>query len=120
MPTAWRMLDAVYDSPPAQAMDQTPEAGRASEPQEEERGEESGAGATSEEEPAPLQAREAAAFRIVDVEVTRPAAKATNGPQEKHVFIYMLHGIRRLRRLWTRGEEPEHTVVSQEAARVSA
>ncbi len=35
MPTAWRMLDAVYDSPPARTMDQTPEAGRASEPQEE-------------------------------------------------------------------------------------
>ncbi len=64
----------------------------------------------------PLQAREAAAFRIVDAEVTRPAAKATNNPQEKHVFIYMPHGVRRLRRLWTRQEEPEHTVVSQEAA----
>jgi hypothetical protein len=63
-----------------------------------------------------LQAKEAAAFRIVDAKFARPAAEATNGLQEKHVFIYTKHGIRRLRRLWTRGEEPEHTVVSQEAA----
>jgi len=51
--------------------------------QEEESREESEAG-MSEEEPAPLQARGAAAFRVVDAEVARPA-KATNGPQEKHV-----------------------------------
>ncbi len=99
MPTAWRMLDAVYDSPPARTMDQMPEAGRASEPQEKESGEESEAGTTSEGEPAPLQAKEAAAFRIVNAEVARPAAEATNDPQEKHVFIYTLHGIRRLRHL---------------------
>jgi hypothetical protein len=116
MPTAWRMLDAVYDDTPAQTMDQTPEAGRAFGPQEEESEEDSEAGATSEEQHALLQAREAAAFRIVDAEVARPAAEAANGPQEKHVFIYTLHRIRRLRRLWTSGKEPEHTVVSHEAA----
>jgi hypothetical protein len=115
MPTAWTMLDAVYGSPLALTMDQTPEAGWMPELQEEESGVESEAG-MSEEEPAPPQARGAAVFRIVDAEVARPAAKATNGPQEKHIFIYMSHGIRRLRCLWTRGEEPEHTVVSQEAA----
>ncbi len=39
------------------------------------------------------------------------------GPQEKHVFIYTLHGIRRLRCLWMSSREPEHTVVSHEAAK---
>ncbi len=116
MPAAWRTLDAVYGSPLALAIDQTPKAGWMPELQEEESGVKSEVGATSEEEPAPLQTRGAAAFRIVDVEVAKPAAKATNGPQEEHVFIYTPHGIRRLRRLWTCGEEPEHTVVSQEAA----
>ncbi len=32
------------------------------------------------------------------------------------VSIYTLHRIRRLRRLWTSGKEPEHTVLSHEAA----
>jgi hypothetical protein len=116
MPAAWKMLDAVYGSPLALTMDQAPGAGRMPELQEEESGVEPEAGATSEEEPAPLQARGAAAFRIVDIEAARPAAEATIGPQGKHVFINTPHGIRCLRRLWVRGEEPEHTVVSQEAA----
>ncbi len=94
MPTAWRMLDAIYDDTPAWTMDQTPEAGRASKLQEEGSEEESEAEATSEEQPALLQAREATAFRIVDADVARPAAEAANGPQEKHVFICTLHGIR--------------------------
>ncbi len=116
MPAAWRTLDAVYGSPLALTMDQTTEAERMPELQEGESGVESETGTTSDEEPAPLQASKAAAFRIVDVEVARPAAKATSGPQKKHVFIYTPHGIRCLKRLWTRCKEPEHTVVSQEAA----
>ncbi len=86
------------------------------EPQEEESKEDSEAEAISEEQPALLRARGAAAFRIVDAEVARPVAETANGPQEKHVFIYTLHGIRRLKHLWTNGEGPEHTVVSHEAA----
>jgi hypothetical protein len=96
-------------------MDKTPEARWMPKLQEDESRVESEAG-TSKGELAPLQAREVAAFRIVDVEVTWPAAKATSGPQEMHVFIYTPHGIRCLRRLWTYGKEPEHTVVSLEAA----
>jgi hypothetical protein len=115
IPAAWEMLDAIYGSPLALTMDQKPEAGRMPELQGEESGEESEAG-MSEEEPAQLQTRGTAALGIVDAEVTRPAAQATNGPQEKHIFIYTPHGIRRLRRLWTRGEEPERTVVRKEAA----
>ena len=38
------------------------------------------------------------------------------GSQEKHVFVNTPHGIRSLRRLWVPGEEPEHTIVSREAA----
>jgi hypothetical protein len=116
MPAAWRTLVAIYGSPLALTMDQTPEAGWTPELQEEESGVESEAGANSDEEPAPLQASEAAAFRIVDVEDARPAAETTSEPQERHVFICTPHGIRCLRSLWTRGKEPEHTVVSQEAA----
>jgi hypothetical protein len=67
----------------------------------------------SEEEPAPLQARGAAAFRIVDAEVARPAARASSGQQGRHVFIYTPDGNRHLR---THGGEQEHTVVSREAA----
>jgi hypothetical protein len=67
----------------------------------------------SEKEPAPLQARGAAAFRIVDAEVARPAVGASSSRQGKHVFIYTPDGIRRL---WTLGGEQEYTVVSQEAA----
>jgi hypothetical protein len=116
MPAAWRALDAIYGTPLALTMDQTPEAGWMPEPQEEESGVGSEAGPTSEEEPAPLQARGAAAFRIVDIEAARPAVEAAISPQGKHVFINTPHGIRCLRRLWVRGEEPEHTVVSQEVA----
>ncbi len=52
----------------------------------------------------------------MDDNVTRPEIEAANGSQEKHVFIYTLHGIRRLKCLWMSGGEPEHTVVSHEAA----
>jgi hypothetical protein len=117
MPTAWRMLDEVYDGAPARTIDQALEAGGTFEPQEEESEEDLEAKAISEEQPALLRARGAAAFRIMDAKVARPAAEAANGSQEKHVFIYTLHGIRRLKRLWTSGEEPEHIVVSHEAAR---
>ncbi len=55
MPAAWRTLDTVYGSPLALTMDQVPGAGWMPELQEEESGVESEAGATSEEEPAPLQ-----------------------------------------------------------------
>jgi hypothetical protein len=86
------------------------------EPQEVESGVGSDAGPTSEEEPAPLQAMGATAYRIVDVGAARPAVEAATSPQGKHVFINTPHRIRSLRRLWVRGEEPEHTVVSKEMA----
>ncbi len=86
------------------------------EPHEEESGVGSDAEPTSEEEPAPLQAKEATAYRIVDVGTVRPAVEAATSPQGKHVFINTPHGIRSLKRLWLRGEEPEHTVVSKEVA----
>jgi hypothetical protein len=115
MSTAWRMLDAVYNGAP-RTIDRALEDGGMFRPQEEESEEDSEAEAISEEQPALLRARGAAAVRIVDAEVARPMAEAANGPREKHVFIYTLHGIRRLKRLWKSGEEPEHTVVSHEAA----
>ncbi len=86
------------------------------EPQEGESGVGSEAEPNSEEEPAPLQTRGATAYRIVDVGTIRPAVKAATSPQGKHVFINTPLGIRSLRRLWLRGEEPEHTVVSKEVA----
>jgi hypothetical protein len=52
----------------------------------------------------------------VDVEAARPVVEAAISPQGKHVFINTPHRIRCLRSLWTRRKEPEHTVVSQEAA----
>jgi hypothetical protein len=112
MLTAWRMLNTVYDDAPARTIDWALEDGGTSEPQEEERAEDSESEAVSQE----LLARGAAAFRIVDAEIARPVVEAANGPQEKHVFIYTLHGIRRLKRLWASGKEPELTVVSHEAA----
>jgi hypothetical protein len=116
MPAAWRTLDSIYGAPLTPTTDQTPEVGWMPEPQDIESGMGSEAGPTSEEEPAPLQARGATAFRIVDVEAARPAVEAAISPQGKHVFINTPHGIRSLRRLWVRGEEPEHTVVSKEVA----
>ncbi len=116
MPAAWRTLDSIYGAPITLTTDQMPEAGWMPEPQEVESGMGLEAGPTSEEEPAPLQARGAAAFRIVDIEAARPAVEAAISPQGKHVFINTPHGIRSLRRLWVRGEEPEHTVVSKEVA----
>jgi hypothetical protein len=86
------------------------------EPPEGESGVGSEAEPTSEEEPAPLQTRGATAFRIVDVGTVRPAVEAATSPQGRHVFINTPHGIRSLRRLWVRGEEPEHTIVSKEVA----
>jgi hypothetical protein len=116
MSTAWGMLDAVYDGAPAQTSGQAPEAGRMLEPQEVESEEGSGVEAVSQRQLAPPQARGAAAFRIVDAKVARPETEAASGPHEKHVFVFLLHGIRRLKCLWMSGGEPEHTVVSHEAA----
>ncbi len=107
----------IFGGPLVLTTDQTPEAGWVPEPREVESGVGSdAAGPTSEEEPAPLQAKGATAYRIVDVEAARPAVEAATSPQGKHVFINRPHGIRSLRRLWVRGEEPEHTVVSKEVA----
>jgi hypothetical protein len=116
MSKAWRMLDAVYDDAPAQTNDQMPETVKMHEPQEAESEEGSEAEAVSERQLAPPQARGATTFRIVDAEVARSEAGAAIGPQERHAFIYTLHGIRRLKCFWMSGREPEHTVVSHEAA----
>ncbi len=105
MPAAWRTLDSIYGAPLALTTDQTPKAGWMPEPQEVESGVGSEAGPTSEEEPTPLQARGATAFRIMDVEAARPAVEAAISPQGKHVFINTPHGIRSLRRLWVLGEQ---------------
>jgi hypothetical protein len=116
MSMAWRMLDAVYDDTPARTNEQMPETGRVREPREEEGKEGSGPEAVIEEQPALLPAGGAASFRIMEAEIARPVVKAAKGTQERYVFIYTLHGIRRLKRLRPSGEEPEHTVVSHEAA----
>ncbi len=63
-----------------------------------------------------MQARGATVYRIIDVGMARPAIEAATSPQGKHVFINTPHGIRILKRLWLRGKEPEHTVVSKEVA----
>jgi hypothetical protein len=104
MRAAWGMLDVVYDDAPAggSGAARAPGiqwAGRA-EGTEAGRAEGTEAGAAEEKWLAPMKAGE-------EVEV---------GSQEKHVFINTPHGIRSLRRLWAPGEEPEHTVVSREAA----
>jgi hypothetical protein len=96
MRAAWRMLDAVYDGAPVEGLG----AARAPEIQWVGRAEGVEAGAAEEKRLVPMKVGE-------EVEV---------GWQEKHVFINTPHGIRSLRRLWVPGEEPEHTVVSREAA----
>jgi hypothetical protein len=116
MPAAWRKLDEIYGAPLALTTDQTPGAGWMPGPQEGESGVGSEAEPSSEEEPAPLQIRGATAYRIVDAGTVRPAVEAATSPQGKHVFINTPHRIRSLKRLWLRGEEPEHTVVSKEVA----
>ena len=105
-----------YGAPLALTADPTPGAGWIPAPQEEESGVGSEAEPSSEEEPAPLHTRGATAYRIVDAGTVRPAVEAATSPKGKHVFINMPHGIRSLKRLWLRGEEPEHTVVSKEVA----
>jgi hypothetical protein len=96
MRAAWGMLDVVYDGAPVEGSG----VARAPETQWVGRADRTEAGATEEKRLAPMKAGE-------EVEV---------GSQEKHVFINTPHGIRSLRRLWVSGEEPEHTVVSREAA----
>ncbi|MFN9938100.1 MAG: hypothetical protein ACK56I_01380, partial [bacterium] len=86
------------------------------EPQEEESGVGSDAEPTSEEEPEPLRAMGATVYRIVDVGAARPTAEAATSSRGKHVFINTPNGIRSLKRLWLRGTESEHTVVSKEVA----
>jgi hypothetical protein len=116
MPAAWRKLDSIYGAPLALTTDPTPGAGWIPEPQEEESGVGSDAEPTSKEELAPLQERGATAYRIIHVGTVRPTVEAATSPQGKHVFINTQHGIRGLKRLWLRGKEPEHTVVSKEVA----
>jgi hypothetical protein len=53
----------------------------------------------------------------MNAKVAKSGVGTVEGPQEKHVFIYTLHGISRLKCLWMSGREPEHTVVSHEAAK---
>jgi hypothetical protein len=60
-----------------------------------------------------LEAGAAGEKRLAPMKAGKEAAV---GPQEKHVFINTPHGIRSLRCLWVPGKEPEHTVVSREAA----
>jgi hypothetical protein len=72
MPAAWRKLDSIYGAMLAPTTDPTPGAGWIPEPLEEESGVGSDAEPTSEEEPAPLQARGTTAYRIVDVGTVRP------------------------------------------------
>ncbi|MFN9939152.1 MAG: hypothetical protein ACK56I_06725, partial [bacterium] len=103
MPAAWRKLDSIYGAPLALTTEQTVGAGWMPEPQEEESGVGSEAEPTSEEEPAPLQARGATAYRIINVETARPTDEAATSPQGRHVFINTPHGIRSLRCLWLRG-----------------
>ncbi len=117
MSVAWRMLDAVYDDTPGQTNSQMPEAGRMLELQEVESEEGSEAETASERQLVPPQAGRETAFRIVNAKVAQPEVGTAGGPQERHVFIYTLHGIRRLKCLWMSGREPEHTVVSHEAAK---
>ena len=43
-----------------------------------------------------MRTREATAYRIMDVEMARPAIEAATSPQGEHVFINTPHGIRSL------------------------
>ncbi len=117
MQAAWGMLDAVYDGAPIQMKNQGSEVGRAPELQGVERAERMEAGAAGEERPAPPKAGGEAVSKTMIANVAKSGAGTAVGPQEKHVFIYTLHGIRRLKCLWANGREPEHTVVSHEAAK---
>jgi hypothetical protein len=117
MQAAWGMLDAVYDGAPIQMKNQGSEAGRAPELQGMERAEGLEAGAAGEKRLAPPKAGEEAALGTMNANVAKLGVGTAEGPQERHIFIYTLHGIRRLKCLWTSGREPEHTVVSHEAAK---
>jgi hypothetical protein len=117
MQAAWRMLDAVYDGTPIRTKGQMSEAGRTLELQEVESEEGSETETASERQLAPPQAGRETAFRITNATVAKSGVGTAGGPQERHVFIYTLHGIRRLKCLWMSGREPEHTVVNHEAAK---
>jgi hypothetical protein len=117
MQAAWRMLDAVYDGAPIQMKNQESEVGRAPELQGVEPAERMEAGATGGKRPAPPKAGGEAVSKTMIANVAKLGAGTAVGPQEKHVFIYTLHGIRRLKCLWANGRELEHTVVSHEAAK---
>jgi hypothetical protein len=117
MQAAWGMLDAVYDGAPIRMKGQRSEAGRAPELQGMERAEGLEAGAAGEKRLAPPKAGEEAALGTMNANVAKSGVGTGVGPQERHIFIYTLHGIRRLKCLWTNGREPEYTVVSHEAAK---
>ncbi len=94
MQTAWGMLDAIYDGAPVRMKGQKSEAGRALELQGVECEEGLEAEAAGERQLAPPQAGGETAFRIMNAKVAKSGVGTAVGPQEKHVFIYMLHGIR--------------------------
>jgi hypothetical protein len=117
MQAAWRMLDAMYDGAPVQGKDPGLEAARAPEPPWMGRAEGSEEGAARGKRLAPPKAGEEAALGTMNINAAESGVGTAVDPQERHIFIDTLHGIRRLKCLWTSGREPEHTVVSLEAAK---
>jgi hypothetical protein len=113
MKAAWGMLDTVYDGAPAQGLG----AAGAPELQWMERAEESGRRAAGEKWLAPPKAREETALGTMSVNAAELGVGTEIGLQGGHIFIDTPHGIRRLKCLWASGEEPEHTIVSFEAAK---
>jgi hypothetical protein len=94
MRAAWGMLDAVYDGAPAQ-----------------------GLGATRAPELLWVERAEEEALGTLGANAAELGVGTGIGLRGGHIFIDTPHGIRRLKCLWASGEEPEHTVVSFEAAK---